>query len=178
MRQCQWHNCLGREIVAHSGAPYSMMLLSTTRGDVKAFLRKTVRIACSSRGSQLVEFAVSLPFLALMVVGIMDFGSAVTLKHKLDIAVEQAARVASNQTYADISNPLPKSTEAIRSALVSDLTAMKVNECGLSTATPAKAALTWTYNASGCPGTLTLVIDRGNLYQNAGHTPEWIEANH
>jgi Flp pilus assembly protein TadG len=138
----------------------------------------TLRNLASHQGSQLVEFAVCLPFLALIVVGIMDFGSAVTLKHKLDLAVEQAARVASNQTYADITTNRPKSTEAIRSAIVSHLLSTKVNDCGLSTAVPNKVDLTWTYTANGCPGTLQLVINRGDLYQNAGQTPEWIEASH
>ena len=141
------------------------------------FIRNAFHLAGSTDGSQLVEFAVSLPLLALVVVGIMDFGSAVTLKHKLDIVVEEASRIAANQTYADITNPLPKSTEAIRSAVVSHLLSMKINDCGLSTVTPSKSALSWTYNANACPGTLTLVINRGVVYQNPGHTPEWIEAN-
>lgn len=131
----------------------------------------------ATHGAQLVEFAVSLPFLALIVVGIMDFGSAVTLKHKLDITVEQAARVAANQTYADITNAFPKSTEAIRSAVVSSLLSMKASDCGLSSAVPTKTDLSWTFNAAGCPGALQLVIDRGVVYQNPGNTPEWIEAN-
>jgi Flp pilus assembly protein TadG len=149
----------------------------TIQSALTKFVRRALHLSRSAHGSQLVEFAVCLPLLTLVVVGIMDFGSAVTLKHKLDIVVEQAARVASNQTYADITNPLPKSTEAIRSAVVSNLLAMKVNHCGLSTATPGKTGLTWTYNANGCPGTLQLVINRGVVYQNAGNTPEWIEAN-
>lgn len=135
------------------------------------------RKLASDQASQLVEFAVALPFLALVLVGIMDFGSAVSLKQKLDIAVEQAARVAANQTYSDITNNLPKSTEAIRSAIVTNLNSIKVDDCGLSTAVPVKAALTWTYTANGCPGPLTLQINRGSPYQNPGNTPEWIEAN-
>lgn len=127
------------------------------------------------QAAQIVELALSLPLLMLFVVGIMDFGSAVTLKQKLDMAMEHSARVAVNQTYVDITNPSPKSTEAIRSAVVTELLSMKINDCELQSAVPSKAALTWTYTASGCPGTLSLVIDRGNVYQNAGASPEWVE---
>jgi Flp pilus assembly protein TadG len=132
----------------------------------------------NEQGAQIVEFAFSLPLLVLVVVGIMDFGSAVTLKHKLDIALEQAARVAANQTYVDVSNALPKSTESIRSSIVAGLLSMKVNDCGLSSAVPDKTDLAWTYTAGRCPGTLTLVINRGSPYHNVGATPEWVEATH
>ena len=69
--------------------------------------------------------------------------------------MEQAARVAANQTYVDVTNALPKSTESIRSSIVAGLLSMKVNDCGLSTAVPNKTDLAWTYSASGCPGTVT-----------------------
>ena len=132
----------------------------------------------NEQAAQIVEFAFSLPLLVLVVVGIMDFGSAVNLKHKLDITMEQAARVASNQTYVDVTNALPKSTESIRSSIVAGLLSMKVNDCGLSTAAPNKTDLAWTYSASGCPGTVNLVINRGSPYHNVGATPEWVEATH
>ena len=61
-------------------------------------LRGQFQKLANAQGAQIVEFAFSLPLLVLVVVGIMDFGSAVMLKHKLDIALEQAARVAANQT--------------------------------------------------------------------------------
>jgi Flp pilus assembly protein TadG len=128
------------------------------------------------QAAQIVELALSLPLLALFVVGIMDFGSAVVLKQKLDMTVEHAARVAVNQTYLDVTNPFPKSTEAIRSAVVADLRSMKVDDCGLRTAVPNKTELSWTYSGGGCSGTFSLVINRGSVYQNAGASPEWIEA--
>jgi Flp pilus assembly protein TadG len=146
------------------------------RALLKPYWINQLRSLGSEQASQIVELAVSLPLLALFVVGIMDFGSAVTLKQKLDMATEHAARVASNQTYVDVTNPFPKSTEAVRSAVVNDLLSMKVNDCGLPTAVPNKAELSWTYTASGCPGTLSLVINRGSVYQNVGATPEWVEA--
>ena len=137
--------------------------------------RQFLKLA-NEQASQIVEFAVSAPLLVLVVVGIMDFGSAISLKHKLDIAAEQAARVASNQVYVDVTNALPQSTESIRSSVVAGLLSMKVNDCGLSSAVPAKSGLAWTYTANACPGTLTLVINRGSPYQNVGSTPEWVEA--
>lgn len=151
--------------------------LEQLRIAVEEWLRTTSRMFANENGAQLVELAVSLPLLLLLVVGIMDFGSAVTLKHKLAIAAEQAGRVAANQTYIDVTNTLPKSTESIRSSVVASFLSMKINDCGLSNAVPNKTDLTWTYTASGCAGTLRLVVNRGSPYQNPGTTPEWVEAN-
>ncbi len=46
----------------------------------------------SERGNQLVEFAVSLPLLAVLVVGIFDFSSAFTVKQKLAAIALDGAR--------------------------------------------------------------------------------------
>jgi Flp pilus assembly protein TadG len=155
----------------------SQVRFEQLRISLEECLCTTLRTFANEKGAQLVELAVSLPLLLLLVVGIMDFGSAVTLKHKLAIAAEQAGRVAANQTYIDVTNTLPKSTESIRSSVVASLLSMKINDCGLSSAVPSKVDLTWTYTAGGCAGTLRLVVNRASPYQNPGATPEWVEAN-
>ena len=131
----------------------------------------------NTEASQIVELAVSLPLLVLMVVGVMDFGSAFNLKHKLDIGVQQAARVASVQPMADITNAAPRSTEAVRQAVDSYLASAKINDCGLATASSTKAGLAWTYQGSnGCSGTLVLTVDRGTTFRTAGGPPMTVEA--
>lgn len=124
----------------------------------------------SSEGSQIVEFAVSLPLLVVLVVGIFDFGSAFNLKQKIHNAALLAARTGASQTTRDLSNSgncgAPDSVCAIRDTVASSLAAGKVNTCGLESAagTPS-AGLTWTFTANtGCPGTLTLKVERGYTY--------------
>src|ERR1700691_931699 len=66
----------------------------------------------SSQGSQIAEFAISLPLLVLFVVGIFDFSGALTLKQKLTNAAREGARVAAADPGKDLSgstSPVPAS---------------------------------------------------------------------
>jgi Flp pilus assembly protein TadG len=123
-----------------------------------------------SEGVEILEFAISLPLLIVVVVGVFDFGSAFTVKLKLGNTVLQGARVASNQPTTDLSLPgacnAPASICSVRDVVDKNLIASKLNDCGLATAngTPG-AALTWTFTTNaGCAGTLTLTIERGFTY--------------
>ena len=139
------------------------------------FLAKLRAIYSDSQGSQILELAVSVPLLAVLMIGIIDFSSAFSLKHKLDIAVQEGARVGSSQPMVDISNSAPLSTIAIRDAVAGYLNAMGVNDCGLAAAATnapgGTSGLVWTYTANtGCSGsgTVTLTIDRGATFQTTG----------
>jgi len=128
-----------------------------------------------TRGSQILELAVSVPLLAVLMIGVIDFSSAFSLKHKLDIAVQEGARVGSSQPLSDITNTAPQSTIAIRDAIAGYLTSTAVKDCGLAAAATSApggtSGLVWTYTANtGCPGggTLTLTIDRGATFQTTG----------
>ncbi|HEX3322098.1 MAG TPA: TadE/TadG family type IV pilus assembly protein [Terriglobales bacterium] len=136
----------------------------------------------STEGSQIVEFAVSLPLLVVLVVGIFDFGAAFNLKQKIHNAALLAARTGASQTTRDLSLTgncgTPDSVCAIRDTVANSLTAAKVNDCGLDSATGSSTGpLTWTFTAnSGCPGTLTLTVNRGFLYTTTLVAP--FEANY
>ena len=120
-----------------------------------------------------MEFAVSLPLLAAVVIGITDFSSAFNVKFKLSNAAREGARFASTQSTSDLSNSPPQSITAIRDVVDSYLVGDRVNTCGLASATPSNSGLVWTYTAStGCPGTITLTIDRGNTFVSGGVTVE------
>jgi Flp pilus assembly protein TadG len=125
-------------------------------------------------GAEIVEFAVALPLLMVIVVGIYDFGTAFSIKDKLNNAALEAARTASNQPVADLSNNTPGSIQAIRDVVHNILTASKVNDCGLGTATPTKTAgkLTWTYTLTcSAAETFTMKIERGFTYPVPLPTP-------
>ncbi len=118
--------------------------------------------------SQMAEFAVCLPLLVVVVVGIFDFGEAFNVKQKLNGAAREGARFASSLPTNDLSAAgTPASVTAIRDLVASYLTNTRINNCGLGAQAPTNAAPTWTYATSGngCPGTLTLTIERQYAFQ-------------
>lgn len=124
----------------------------------------------NSTGSQIVEFAVSLPLLLVLAVGIFDFGNAYNLKQKVTNISREAARLGSSQPTADLTLPTPPgpaSILAIRDVVSKYLQASGMSDCGLATA-PLVAAggglWKWTLTAScGSAGNLVLTVDRGSV---------------
>jgi len=116
----------------------------------------------SAEAAALVEFAVSLPLLIVLVVGIYDFGAAFNMKQELNNALREGARFGAAQPTNDLYNSsTPPSVDAIRSVVDSYMVTAKINDCGLATAAGSGSALTWTYSANGCPLPLVLTICRG-----------------
>jgi len=115
--------------------------------------------------SSLAEFAISLPLLVVLVVGIFDFGGAFNQKQELNNAVREGARFGAAQPTNDLCSgcTVPPSVDAIRVLVDSYLTAAHLNDCGLSAvAAGTVSGPPWAYQAStGCAGTLTLTIVRG-----------------
>jgi Flp pilus assembly protein TadG len=114
------------------------------------------------RASQIAEFAVSLPLLVLFVVGIFDFSQALSLKQKLTNAAEEGARVAASDPASDMyAVPRPVSVNDAFYVVENYLLSENISVCGLP-GTITQNQLTWTYaNNTGCPGTMTLSINRG-----------------
>ena len=129
------------------------------------------------RAAQLVEFAVSLPLLVLFVVGIFDFSAAFTLKQKLTNVARDAARVAAADPSADVGNlssGVPSSVIDSLKVVDSYLTANRLNDCGLSTKTPTRSGVTWTYTIAPTgtpPCGITLIINRGYVFPVTSTTP-------
>src|ERR1700736_1084428 len=69
-----------------------------------AYKTLAVRLGIEDGASQIVEFAVSLPLLAVFVVGIFDFSGAFTLKQKLTNAAREGARAAAAGPANDLTN--------------------------------------------------------------------------
>jgi Flp pilus assembly protein TadG len=117
------------------------------------------------RGSQIVEFAVSLPLVAVFLIGIFDFSQAYGLKQKLGNAAREGARIGSNQPTADLSQSAPPTVQAIGQEVGQYLKTVGLNDCNLAGGAllPASAGtLTWTVTGTGCSGGNPVVtIDRG-----------------
>ncbi len=119
---------------------------------------------CSNEAAQLVEFAVILPLLMVIIVGIFDFSQAFNLKQKLGNAAFQGARLGSSEPTTDLTQATPLTVTSIRDVVDTYLQRAGISDCGLGAIT-AGAALTWT--ASGtCFGssTFTLTIQRGYTF--------------
>lgn len=116
-------------------------------------------------GSSLVEFAISLPLLVVLVVGVFDFGGAFNLKQELNNAAREGATFAASQPTNDLDSATPPSVDAVRFLVDAYLLRAKINDCGLGgVSMPGSGGgLTWTYNAYGCGSNpwLVLTIERG-----------------
>lgn len=129
----------------------------------------------SCRGAQLVEFALMLPLLLALVVGIFDFGQAYNLKQKLNNSAREGARFAVDESCADCTQAAPATTQAIENSIVNYLTNAGVNLCGLTgTTTPSTGPLayaSWTFTSpQQCTGTGTnfsIEIDRGITFTDS-----------
>jgi len=118
----------------------------------------------AAEGAALIEFAVSLPLLIVLVVGIFDFGGAFNTKQELNNAMREAAHFAANQPTNDLGFAKPPSVDAVRFLVDSYLQNAHLNDCGLS-ASPQPAnggSFVWVYSATGGGCTLTLTISRAN----------------
>ncbi|MGA8617027.1 MAG: TadE/TadG family type IV pilus assembly protein [Candidatus Sulfotelmatobacter sp.] len=140
-----------------------MTLAASWRMRVLASLK---RAWTGDRASQVVETALSLPLLVLFVVGIFDFGGALTLKQKLTNAAREGARVAASDPASDLFAAVPVSVSDAIQVVDNYLASEKINDCGLgpTPAAPTQANLTWTYtaNGGGCPGSgISVAINRG-----------------
>jgi Flp pilus assembly protein TadG len=152
---------------------------------IASLCRLAKSAATETSGSQIVEFAVALPLLLVMVVGIFDFGNAYNIKQKVTNVAREAARMGASQPTGDLTQPSPASILEIRDMVSSALQAGRLSDCGLgTTAAVAGGAATpwkWTFTTScGTPGNVVLSVDRGYVFTSgvlAGGLPVKINTN-
>jgi Flp pilus assembly protein TadG len=154
---------------------------------LSAMARRFRFLANDCRASQVAEFAVTLPLLMVLVVGIFDFGSAFNMKQKLTNAAREAARLGASQPTNDLSQAAPNSVLAIRDLVVNYLDSSKINDCGMGSAaatpTGATAPWQWTFMAT-CPNgnNFVLTVNRGAVFTSTvttagGNTIQVIATN-
>ncbi len=125
-------------------------------------------VSSSSRGAELLEFALVLPFLLVLLVGIWDFGAAFALKQKTTNAAREAARivVSTSLTDASCTSITPCSIVAAANAVIQYLNNAGLNASCISPGSPTSSSeLTWTYS---CSNGASLVINRGYAVAGAG----------
>ncbi len=130
------------------------------------------------QGSSLLEFAIVLPLLVVLTVGIYDFSNAFNTRQKIAQAAQEGAILAGAQPTGDMQQTPPNqdSMQSVVVAIFNSLAASGIlpnaNEgtgCQMPppTPTPSGAApFTWTYIISNCNSAysgdnLTITINRG-----------------
>lgn len=118
----------------------------------------------NSEGAELLEFALALPIILVMMVGLLDFAHAYNIKQKLANAARAGARLGGTEPMLDLTNTSPGSVQAVKDDVTAYLQQANIDTSFISaTMTPAGTD-TWTYYSSGNYG---LEIDRGYVVKDA-----------
>ena len=94
-------------------------------------MRRTVRDA---EAAELLEFALALPLILVMVVGLLDFANAYHLKQELANAAREGARLGASEGMTDITNypAMTTSVQAVHDDVVAYLQNAGVNTSFIS----------------------------------------------
>jgi Flp pilus assembly protein TadG len=122
----------------------------------------------SNEGSQLLEFALVLPLLLVMIIGIADFGGAYNLKQKLNNAVREGARYAAGQS-SNVNDINTTSVGAVGTVIANYLTNAAITKCAIGGATGGPMNYTFTSTSKGC-GAFQLDVNRDATFTSGGNT--------
>jgi Flp pilus assembly protein TadG len=134
---------------------------------------RLVHAAAGTEGAQLLEFALSLPFLLVFLVGVIEFGGAYNLKQKESNAAREGARIAVSTTISDSSctSTIPCSIQAAAQAVANYMTNAGVNSSCIDPSSLSYTGyMTYSYT---CANGISLTIDReyGYTYTPSGGSP-------
>ena len=131
-----------------------------------------VQVIKDERGASLLEFAIVVPLLVVLVVGVYDFSLAFNQRQRIVQAAQEGAIVAGAQPMNDIqtttSNPAtlqPVLTAVFNSLATNGVLPNSGTSCTLSAPAP-PTQLTWVYTIKNCSATypsdnLVITINRG-----------------
>ncbi len=75
---------------------------------------KFARRVRETEAAELLEFALALPLILVLVVGLLDFSHAYNLKQKLANAVREGARIGGSENFQDANTSNPASVNSIK----------------------------------------------------------------
>lgn len=128
--------------------------------DIGALPRFAAKAYKSVEGSQLLEFALVLPLLLVLVVGIANFAQAFNLKQELNNAAREGARYGASQSSQPGDVETKAAAQAVGNVVQNYLTNAGLTACTFSAPTPT----TYLYTYAGSPAGCSLVIDRDYVY--------------
>jgi len=120
-------------------------LPSATAFKIVARIRET-------EAAELLEFALALPIILVMVVGLLDFAHAYSIKQKLANAVREGARIGGSEGTLDTSTANPGSVTAIKDDVTTYLLDAGINTSFIGTTlswTPTPVSTGTYYTTSG-----------------------------
>lgn len=134
--------------------------LQINRNRLHSWLRRGLKgrtLSKGSEGAELLEFALALPLILVMVVGLLDFATAYNLRQKLANAAREGARLGSSQNSADITTSSPNSVQSIKDDVTTYLLDAGVNTSFIGTTISAvgpnmNGCCVWTYYSTGTYG--------------------------
>ena len=133
-------------------------------------------LAFDREAAQLLEFALVVPFLLVIAIGVIDFGKAYNLKQILNNAARDGARFAASAPgdFADLSDTScgggPSQMCAIRDVVQNYVTqAFVTSTCTLDTGPTAGTFPQWTFTSSNCTG-YQLTIERAFNFTSGTNT--------
>jgi Flp pilus assembly protein TadG len=128
--------------------------------------RQRRAVLCGIEGAQLLEFALVLPLLLVLVLGIVDFAQIYNLKQKLNNATREGARFAITLNCVDCYLSSPPSTLSVRDVVANYLTSANITTCAVGSSPSSVGPWAWQYSSttagSGCSN-FALIIDRGTF---------------
>lgn len=138
-------------------------LLVRLGGSLSAVARKLANRAREAEAAELLEFALALPMILVMVVGLLDFSRAYNLKQKLANAAREGARVGASASWTDRTSADPPSVHTIKDDVTTYLVDAGVNTSFIGSAlswTPCPGSCTGTYYTTSGTNTYGLKIER------------------
>lgn len=135
------------------------------------------RLLGGAEGSQLLEFALGVPFLVVILIGVLDFGAGFHLRQKLTNAAREGARIGINQRTLDLTATScpstgansPCSIQAIRDAVVNYLDEVDLDTSIIATdPTFGPGFGEFTYLSTDGNSDPLIFIDRGHTFTNTG----------
>lgn len=134
---------------------------------------RTVHAVTGTEGAQLLEFALSLPFLLVILVGIIDFTGAYNLKQKEANAAREGARIAVSTNISDVTctSTIPCSIQAAAHAVANYMTNAGVDSSCIDPSLLSYTGyMTYSYT---CANGISLTINRvyGFTYTPSGGSP-------
>lgn len=113
---------------------------------------KVARRVRETEAAELLEFALALPIILVMVVGLLDFSHAYNIKQKLANAVREGARIGGSESATDTTGSNPPSVQDIYDDVTTYLQDAGINTSFIGTTlswTPSPTSVGTYYTTSG-----------------------------
>ena len=125
--------------------------------------RKIAERTRSEEAAELLEFALAVPLILVMLVGLLDFAHAYNIKQKLANATREGARLAASLGRNDLTNSNPPSVTTVKDDITTYLADAKIDTSFIGTTMsydPSPLVCTATYYTTSGVNNYGLKIER------------------